>query len=297
MRSVPSGIHVEFTYRDGPFEYVERSQTRPPTALLDPIRECAIPGGLSSLTLEGNKIPQALYISWLRSAESVIVRDLNCLRLLLTNPRPRETKIQTLDTGVFPLLADWEMHDYFLPDVQERFRCLTTLRCLPEIAEWMIRKLEIPQLTTLTLSNTNVSSYDHVLPFSTLFSGTLAREVDLPRLSTLVFELVPDWPSFWHFLRNFRKNSTGGISLVKLPSLPHPSFLRAIVDTLDGRWVGDDAYYVYFNSPKLQLSGGSGCFSCLNSGWTCFEGGIAACRRYSTGNMIAITRDTFCSAI
>ncbi|KIM20730.1 hypothetical protein M408DRAFT_30123 [Serendipita vermifera MAFF 305830] len=124
-------------------------------------------------------------------------------------------------------------------------------------------------------------------PTTDIFAKISEHADSLPRLTILGLEYVPTWGDLIRFLGSFNKNhSGGGISVLRLSGLPHPSIVQELKNALNSGPSGYTTKYVdkVFRGPEL------GCRSCFISGWTCFldEGD---CMRFSGVRMVTITKD------
>lgn len=162
---------------------------------------------------------------------------------------------------------------------------VTSLRCAPNVADEMMTNFGLPRLETLTLT----------LPLEEqdpLPSKLIKQRRTLKALIVLRLESIPSsWDGVIHLLVAFNRDRErgGGISRIELPGLPHPSILRGIIQALGGKL---DDYFTFSaqRESRSHLRGTkTGCQSCSQSGWACFDG--ALCTRFSKTNMVSITKD------
>jgi len=172
---------------------------------------------------------------------------------------------------------------------RSRFANLTELRCLPQVADWIIREFDMPNLQALTLTGNEDGTLD---PSWTITSWPLLSCADtLVQLTTLGLEGTPVWYGLINFLRKFNQSPGKGISTLKLPGLPHPSILTPLVRALRKEPTGDIPKLAGREDDDYDPDIEFGCVSCFKSGWTCYEQ-VQNCERFSVSNMISISKDT-----
>lgn len=241
---------------------------------------------ISHLTLTTALSSSLTFLTWFRSAEHVVIETENNLTIFFAQKLPILTNAISLDTGTFsitfvaaniPNSTEWEPEEIF----QDRFKHLRSLRCELQVAEMMIRRFKLPNLESLTLTRDFFSSN----PLREAFSVA----VSLPRVSVQAIETIPSWTELLHLIRDIRNYQEEGISVLKLPGLPHPSILRVLVDELGGGVTNRRTDYIDRGDWGYIKGGMIGCLPCCRSGWSCYDD---RCTRFSTENMVSITKDT-----
>ncbi|KIM22193.1 hypothetical protein M408DRAFT_323969 [Serendipita vermifera MAFF 305830] len=220
---------------------------------------------------------------WIWSAKHLCIQSQWYLQKFIADPRTQAMSAETLDIETYNAYRSFRFSEVPLFS-HNRFKNLVGLRCPLDFAQYILGNFLMPRLQILTLT----SPSDTALSMNCLTS-LVSREEWPTKLNALVIEALPDWCDLIDFIESSFQPNASEISTVTLPGLPHPSILQVLVRVLQMEPAGDMSH-LQDRIDQFDPDDYAGCFYCFRSGWPCNN--KAFCRRFSTTNMVSITKDT-----